>query len=158
MAAVAPGEPHPEPRHPHGGGHPAPVPPQPGTRLLRPQDRRGQDTEGSAARPQASGQRRPLGRHGRRRSTRRRHGHEGGLGRATGERLCRQRGRLTPRDAGSSAKPLPNPTQGYDDEAAPATDGDTNVSDRPKNCLTNKEDSFCASARPHPGRGAVRAR
>lgn len=80
-------------------------------------------------------------RDGRRRSTCRLpdHGLEGGLGRATGERLCRQRGRLTPRDAGSSAKPLPNPTQGYDDDAA--ADDAANVSDHPKNCLT-KEDSF----------------
>ena len=38
-------------------------------------------------------------------------GAKGGSGRATGERPCRQRGRLTPRCTGSSAKPLPNPTK-----------------------------------------------
>jgi hypothetical protein len=32
-------------------------------------------------------------------------------GRATGERLCRQRGRLTPRNTGSSARPLLTPTK-----------------------------------------------
>jgi transposase len=35
-------------------------------------------------------------------------------GRATGERLCRQRGRLTPPGTGSSAKPLPDPLPPYD--------------------------------------------
>ena len=98
---------------------------QPRARLLRPQDRRRQDPEGSAARPQAPHQRRPLGRHGRRRPTRRsrddRVPAEGGPGRATGERLCRQRGRLTPRNTGSSAKPLPNPTEGYDHQDEVAT-------------------------------------
>jgi transposase len=35
-------------------------------------------------------------------------------GRALGERLCRQRGRLTPQSTGSSAKPLPDPPPPYD--------------------------------------------
>jgi hypothetical protein len=35
-------------------------------------------------------------------------------GRATGERLCRQRGRLTPPGTGSSAKPLPDPLPPHD--------------------------------------------
>jgi hypothetical protein len=68
---------------------------------------------------------------------------QGGPGRATGERLCRQRGRLTPRDAGSSAKPLPNPHQGYDHPNDSATRAVENASNRPKNCLTTKEDSIC---------------
>ncbi len=65
-----------------------------------------------------------------------------GLGRATGERLCRQRGRLTPRYAGSSAKPLPNPTEGYDHQDQVATHDAQNASEDPKNYLTNKEDSI----------------
>ena len=41
---VAAREPHPEPRHPDGRGHPDPTRAQSRPRLLRPQDRRGQDT------------------------------------------------------------------------------------------------------------------
>jgi transposase len=41
-------------------------------------------------------------------------------GRATGERLCSQRGRLTPPGAGSSGKPLPDPSPAYDPAATPA--------------------------------------
>src|SRR3954462_11189745 len=66
----------------------------------------------------------------------------GGLGRATGERLCRQRGRLTPRNTGSSAKPLPNPNQGYGDQAPRTTLLRASALNDPTNCLTNKEDSF----------------
>jgi transposase len=68
----------------------------------------------------------------------------GGSGRATGERLCRQRGRLTPRYTGSSAKPLPDPDQGYDHRASPASRVKDAGEDRPKNCLTSKEDSICS--------------
>ena len=75
---------------------------------------------------------------------------EGGSGRATGERLCRQRGRLTPRDTGSSAKPLPNPTEGYDQQAKPGTNDGENTGDRPKTCLTTKEDSFWPAPRWEP--------
>ncbi len=39
--------------------------------------------------------------------------------------------RLTPRDAGSSAKPLPNPTQDYDHDPKEATDDAANVEFRP---------------------------
>ena len=143
----------PQPRHPHGRRHPDPLRAQPRPRLLRPQDRRRQDTQGSAARAQAPHQRRPLGRHGRRRPTRRRTAaaREGGPGRATGERLCRQRGRLTPRYTGSSAKPLPNPTEGYDHQDEVATHDAQTASQDPKNSLTNKEDSIWAGrARQEP--------
>ena len=129
MAAVAAREPHSQPRHPHDRRHPGPVGAQPWARLLRPQDRRRQDSKGSPARAQTPHQRRPLGCHGRRRPT---PGGpnigvsaENGLGRATGERLCRQRGRLTPRYTGSSAKPLPNPTEGYDHQASPTSRNST---------------------------------
>ena len=53
VAALAPRQPQPQPRHPHGRRHPAALRAQPRTRLLRPQDRRRQDEEGSAAGPQA---------------------------------------------------------------------------------------------------------
>ncbi len=55
----------------------------------------GQDLQGGAARAQAPGQRRPLPADEGRRAPRRRL--PGGPGRAPGERLCRQRGRLAPR-------------------------------------------------------------
>jgi transposase len=48
--------------------------------------------------------------------------HCSGPGRATGERLCIQRGRLTPRTTSSSDKPLPGHTEAYDrppDPSAP---------------------------------------
>ena len=61
---------------------------------------------------------------------------DGGLGRATGERLCRQRGRLTPRDTGSSAKPLPNPTEGYDHHDEATTHDAQTARQNPKNDLT----------------------
>jgi hypothetical protein len=47
-------------------------------------------------------------------------GQPGEPGRATGERLCSQRGRLTPPGAGSSGKPLPDPSPAYDPAATPA--------------------------------------
>jgi hypothetical protein len=55
-----------------------------------------QDRKGSATRAQATHQRRHLRQAAGRRPPRRRHC-QCGLGRAEGERLCRQRGRLTPR-------------------------------------------------------------
>ena len=39
-------------------------------------------------------------------------------GRAIGERLCLQRGRLSPRATGSSDKPLPDRTSAYDHQRA----------------------------------------
>src|SRR4051794_34432574 len=87
-----------------------------------------------------------LGRTGRRRPTRRRRhlsgAGEGGLGRATGERLCRQRGRLSPRYTGSAAKPLPNPIEGYDQDEVATRDGE-DASQDPESSPTNKEDSIC---------------
>ena len=146
LAALPPREPHRQPPHPHGRRHPGPPPAQSRARLLRPQDRPRQDATRGATRPQATDQRRPLGSHGRRLPPPdRSHGSpaQGGLGRATGERLCRQRGRLTPRDTGSSAKPLPNPRQGYDHQDDVATHDAENASEDPKNYLmTHKEDSF----------------
>jgi hypothetical protein len=60
---------------------------------------------------------------------------------APGERLCRQRGRLTPRYTGSSAKPLPDLTEGYDQDEV-ATHGAETANEDPKDSLTNKEDSI----------------
>ena len=61
---------------------------------------------------------------------------------------CRQRGRLTPRNTGSSAKPLPGPNQGYEHHAAlTSPPGGNHHGDGPKNCLTNKEDSFGSGPR-----------
>jgi transposase len=68
---------------------------QQGPRVLRQENSRGQDLQGDAARAQAAGQRCPVqadeGRRPPHRSQYR------GPGRAPGERLCRQRGRLAPR-------------------------------------------------------------
>jgi transposase len=73
-----------------------------GRAFIRPQDRRGQDPQRGTARPQATGQRRPVHPHAPRRLPGRRRGRDRS-GRATGERLCRLRGRLTPRHTDSSA-------------------------------------------------------
>ncbi|MGH9242756.1 MAG: hypothetical protein ACRD29_00205, partial [Acidimicrobiales bacterium] len=43
----------------------------------------------------------------------------------------------------SSAKPLPDPDQGYEPNRAAISPGDNQDDDRPKNRLTNKEDSIC---------------
>ena len=48
---IAAREPMPQSRHPHGRGHPDPLPPQRRPGLLRPQARRGQDAQGSTALP-----------------------------------------------------------------------------------------------------------
>ncbi len=75
-------------------GHPDPPPAQPGPRLLRQEAGRGQDSERSPAQPQTADQQRhvrlPAGRRPARRGPRQ------GPGRAAGERLCRQRGRIAP--------------------------------------------------------------
>ena len=97
LPAVPAREPAPQPRRPHGRGHPDPLPPQRRPRLLRPQARRGQDPQRSPPLPQAAGQRRHLRPPAGRRPAGRRICQDQGPGRATGERLCRQRGRLTPR-------------------------------------------------------------
>ncbi len=90
-------EPAAQPRHPHGRDHPDPLPAQRRPGLLRPQARRRQDPQGSTPLPQAPHQRRHLRPPPGRRPARRRSGQYQGPGRATGERLCRQHGRLTPR-------------------------------------------------------------
>jgi hypothetical protein len=60
LPAVEAREPAPQPRHPHGRGHPDPLPPQPPARLLRPQAGRGQNPERGAALAEAADQRRHL--------------------------------------------------------------------------------------------------
>ena len=80
---------------------------------------------------------------------------EGGPGRATGERLCRQRGRLTPRDTGSSAKPLPNPHQGYDHQDEPATRAPTDAQRRPEELLDKQRGLDRHSFRPHVADGVA---
>jgi transposase len=57
LPAVAARQPAPQPRDPHGRDHPDPAQAQPGPRLLRPQDRRGEDPQGSAAVPETAHQR-----------------------------------------------------------------------------------------------------
>jgi transposase len=52
------GEPAPQPRHPHGRGHPDRSPAQPGPRLLRQEAGRGQDPERSLARAETADQQR----------------------------------------------------------------------------------------------------
>ena len=103
-------EPPAQPRHPHGCDHPDPPPAQPGPRLLRQETGRGQDPERGPARTETAGQQRhlclPAGRCPPRRSPRE------GPGRAAGERLCRQRGRIAPqapalRTSHSRAPPPP---------------------------------------------------
>ena len=74
---------------------PDPLPAHQGPRLLRQEDSRGQDRQGSAAGAPAAGQRRHLPAAEGRRAPRR--GQHCGPGRAPGERHCRQRGRLAPR-------------------------------------------------------------
>jgi hypothetical protein len=95
-------------RDPHGRGHPDQPPPRPRPRLLRAEARRGQDPQRGTTVPETPGQRCRL----RPAASRRPPGCDRlpprEPGRATGERLHRQRGRLTPQDAGSSAKPLPD--------------------------------------------------
>jgi hypothetical protein len=98
-------EPPDQPRHPHGRQHPDPAAPQRGPRLLRQEAGRGQDAPGSPARPETADQRRRLRPPPRRRTPSSRPVQ--GPGRAVGERLCNQRGRITPQKTGSSDKPLP---------------------------------------------------
>ncbi|MGH9182384.1 MAG: hypothetical protein ACRDZ9_00920, partial [Acidimicrobiales bacterium] len=50
------------------------------------------------------------------------------------------------RDTGSSTKPLPNPTQGYDQHAAASHVISGDLDEIAKNCLTNKEESIGDSA------------
>ena len=88
-------EPAAQPRHPHGGGHPGPPPAQRGPRVLRQEAGRGQDPEGGPARAETADQQRHLRLPAGRRPAC--CGPCRGPGRATGERLCRQRGRSAPR-------------------------------------------------------------
>jgi transposase len=88
------GNPAAQPRHPHGRGHPDPPPAQRRPRLLRQETGRRQDPQRGPALAEAADQQRhlrlPAGRRPAGRSPCR------GPGRAAGERLCRQRGRLAP--------------------------------------------------------------
>jgi hypothetical protein len=85
-------EPPAQPCHPHGRDHPDPQPPQRGPRLLRQETSRGQDAQRSPALAETAGQQR----HIRLPAGRCPAGRGRGPGRAAGERLCRQRGRLAP--------------------------------------------------------------
>ena len=132
LPAVPAREPPAQPRHLHGRSHPDPPPAQRRPRLLRQETSRRQDRQGSPPRPQAQGQRRhlppaPGGRPPRR-------PHRSGSGRATGERLRIQRGRLTPRAPAlrkSHSRTRHHPTPGRP-EATSAKD------------LTTKRNSFWA--------------
>jgi transposase len=88
--AVAARQPQAQPRHPHGRDHPDLARPQQRPRLLRAQDRRGEDPQRSPALPEAADQRRYLRSATGRCSC-------SGPGRATGGPLFIQGGRLTPR-------------------------------------------------------------
>jgi Transposase len=94
LPAVPARQPPAQPRHPHGRSHPGQPPAQRGPRLLREEAGRGQDPERGPALAEAADQRchlrLPASRRPARRSLREQ------PGRARGERLCRQRGRLTP--------------------------------------------------------------
>jgi hypothetical protein len=91
LPAVAARQPQAQPRHPHGRDHPDLARSQQRPRLLRAQDRRGEDPQGSLALPEAADQRRYL-----RPATGR--CSYSGPGRATGGPLFIQGGgRLTPR-------------------------------------------------------------
>jgi transposase len=95
--AAAARQPAHQPRHPHGRDHPDPAPAQRRPRVLREEAGGGQEPQGSAPVPQAPDQQRHLRPPPGRRTASRRTPRRQGPGRATGERLCIQRGRLTPR-------------------------------------------------------------
>jgi hypothetical protein len=80
---------------------------------------RGHDRQVRATRTQAQDQRRHLPPPGPRHAPADAQ-QDQGPGRATGERLCIQRGRLTPRTTSSSEKPLPGRRQPYDPPAGTA--------------------------------------
>jgi hypothetical protein len=84
LPAVEARQPPGQPRHPHGRGHPDPLPAQPRPRLLRQEKGRRQDRQRSTARAEAADQRRHLRPPPSRRPARRQHQRPG---RATGERL-----------------------------------------------------------------------
>ena len=118
LPAVPARQPPPQPRRAHGGGHPGQPAAQRGPCLLRQEDRRGKDPQGSAAGPQAPGQRRHLQAPEGRRSPRRREKRTG-PGRAPGERLCRQRGRIAPRTPAlrpGHSRTCPHPTTPPEEE------------------------------------------
>jgi hypothetical protein len=110
--AVAAREPADQPRHPHGRGHPGQPPAQRRPRLLRQETGRGQDPQRGPARAEAAGQRRRVRPSPGRRTARRSPGR--GPGRATGERLCNQRGRLTPQAPALRASHSRVPPPPYD--------------------------------------------
>ncbi len=96
LPAVPARQPPPQPRDPYGRGHPDPLPAHQRPRLLRQETGRRQNRQRSAARPQTPDQRRHLRLPARRRPARRSRRRQE-PGRATGEPLCNQGGRLTPR-------------------------------------------------------------
>ena len=128
VPALAPREPPAQPRHPHGRRHPDPLPAHRRSRLLRPQDRPRPHRQGSDPGAQAADQRRHLHPAPPRRSNDRTR--RGGPGRALEERLCRLRGRLTPRTPAlrpshsrTRTQPTTRPQQSYrlDVQATAAT-------------------------------------
>ena len=96
LPAVPPRQPPPQPRDPHGHGHPDPLPAHQGPRLLQQETSRRQNPERSAARAQTPDHRRHLQVPARRRPARSSRRSEE-PGRATGEPLFIQGGRLAPR-------------------------------------------------------------
>jgi transposase len=94
LPAVPARQPPPQPRDPHGRGHPDPPPAHQGPRLLRQETGRRQNRQRSPPRAQTPDQRRHLRLPARRRPARRRRQEPG---RATGEPLCNQGSRLAPR-------------------------------------------------------------
>jgi transposase len=96
LPAAGTRQPPARPRHPHGRDHPDPLPAHQGPRLLRQETGRGHNRQTGAARAQTPDQRRHLHPPARRRPARRRRRGQK-PGRATGEPLCIQGGRLTPR-------------------------------------------------------------
>ena len=97
----------------------------------------GKDAQGSAALPQATDQRRHLRPPAGRRPPGRRRTRGCGPGRATGERLCRQRGRLTPRTPAlrtSHSRARHNPTARHPTPANRAAKAD--IEEDPPKSLT----------------------
>ncbi len=132
------GNPPPQPRHPPGRRHPDPLPPQPWTCLLRPQDRRRPFRERSDPGAQAAHQRCPLRPAPRRRRTARA-ADDDGPGRALGERICRLRGRLTPRTPAlrpSHSRTRHHPTT--DPNSQPSHRADDDLEAPPKSLLTQR--------------------
>ena len=87
------------------------------------------------------------------------HRHDDGPGRAPGERLCRQRGRLTPRTPAlrpSHSRTRHHPTT--DRQPSSPAEAQGTLAQRPKSLLTNKEDSIGADVPIGTRTGCSRSR